>query len=904
MQVALKAGTNQFHGTLYEFNRDDRFAAENYFLNFQLPAGATRQKKPVLRRNQFGAFASGPIIKDRTFWSFNYEGRRQTQEVVTEDFWYPQAFRDGDFSALLTPLIRNGVPVRAPIIIHDPVTGEPFRDASGRITNIIPANRINKNAQNFVNKFLPLPDLQPADILDINVRRSVPDKITGNQYFVRIDHNFGPNNKIFGRYATDRSRQDNFFINPNFPRYTTSTAHNVAFQYIRIFGQRTLNEFRYGLNKADDTFFNPRTNTDFDLDTLGIGQFRVATDGNRKFSKREAGIPPQGLNGIPGDRDGGNGEDQNTVHQFTDNFSFGRGNHNFKAGVEYRRVLLDRAAANLARGTMGCCLGGYSLAGWLMGYPTSSTTAEGLPFTAPRQNRYSAYFLTDWKATRKLTMNIGLRWDYFGLVTDSDGGFRSLRLDILTRASDGRMLPTLIPVPDTPNDALYDKDNRYFMPRVGLAYRLTDKWIIRSGAGWFANAQQLNNFTILNLQPPRSGTLSFNNITDLAQTISYSYGGQTFQIPTRRLRPGTDIVTLDNAFPGSSAAPARTNLITMIPDNKASNHVQWSLDVQRALPWNTSLTVGYVGSKTSHLDNSNGGFNNPDPSPNTDINIRRPYQAYVSQGQGDQARGLGTIRYLDSHADSNYHGLQVSLDKRYSNGLILGLAYTYSKAIGEGYGRNENAGDLNNTYQDPRNRRADRTRLGFDVTHNAAIHYIYEMPFLNRFKGVAGAFLAGWQINGVLTLRTGFPFNPGNGGNLNTGGNVYPDRIADGRRGDDATRELWFDTKAFRRVDCNIGRPELCHYGNSGQGILVSPGAKVVDMSVYKNWRFSLFSESFRLQFRAEFFNALNTPQFGRPNLIGFSSASSIIPDGPRDGEIRGLRLPMRVIQFGLKLYF
>lgn len=122
--------------------------------------------------------------------------------------------------------------------------------------------------------------------------------------------------------------------------------------------------------------------------------------------------------------------------------------------------------------------------------------------------------------------------------------------------------------------------------------------------------------------------------------------------------------------------------------------------------------------------------------------------------------------------------------------------------------------------------------------------------------------------------------------------------------GGDASRELWFDPKAFRRVDCNIGRPELGHYGNSGQGILVSPGAKVVDMSVYKNRRFSLFSESFRLQFRAEVFNAFNTPQFGRPNQISFSSAASIIPDGPRDGEIRSLRLPMRVVQFGLKLYF
>jgi hypothetical protein len=651
VQVALKSGTNKIRGTVYEFNRDSKLAARDYFL-------APGAKKNVIRRNQFGAFVSGPVFKDKTFWSFNYEGRRETQEFVRTGFWFPQAFRNGDFSALLRPpLNASGAPVRAPIIIFDPLTGEPFRDSTGTITNIIPADRINKNAQNFINTYQPVPPSVGADVLANNITTTVPDTIHANQYFWRIDHQFGAQDKVFVRYAGDRSDRNQQDLNPNFPVLTKSVADNWAGQYVHIFGPRTLNEFRYGLNKANDDFLNPRSNTDFDLDSLGIGQFRVAVDGNRKLRPREAGIPNVVING---DRDLGNGFDFNAVHQFTDNFSFGRGNHNFKTGLEYRYNKLDRAAANLTRGSMTCCEGGYLLAGWLLGFPSSTTTGEGMPFTAPRQSRYSAYFLDDWKINRKLTMNIGLRWDYFGLPVDSDGGWRALRLDILSTASDGRQLPTLIPTPGTKNFAFYEKDNRYFMPRLGLAYRVTDKWVVRSGFGWFANAQQLNNFTILNLLPPRSGTFGFNQVTDIAQTIQYQYAGQNYAIQTRRFRSGSQVLSLDNAFPGQGTAAARTNLTLMPPDNKSTNHVQWSLDLQRELPWHTSLTVGYVGSKTSNLDNSITNFNNPDPSPNTDLNSLRPYQAFVSQGEGNQPRGLGNIRYLDSYANGSYHGLQVS----------------------------------------------------------------------------------------------------------------------------------------------------------------------------------------------------------------------------------------------------
>ncbi len=905
VQIALKSGTNDFHGTFFDFARNNVLDARDYFLNFEIPAGNPLRDKNALRRHQFGAWLAGPVKlpgyngKDRTFWSFNYEGVRQTVESVSQAFWFPEEFRRGDFSSLLTPLIRDGRPVRAPIIIHDPVTGEPFRGADGRINNIIPASRINRNAQNFINTYLPLPQFQPEDNLDVNVIKSVPSILDQNQYFARIDHNFRSTDRVFVRYAGQRTSFDNKNINPNFGTTYSLRPNNIASQYLHLFRPTLINEFRFGYNRVDHDQSNPRTNTNFDVDTLGIGQFRVAVDNNRKFRPLEAAIPPTGILG----GDSGARIDFNDTYQISDNFSIMKSNHTIKVGMEYRRLTIERAAANVPYGNLTCCPGGYALAGWLMGFPNGSSTAEGLLLQKPRQHRWSAYVLDEWKATRRLSLNIGLRWDYFGLATDIYRTWRSLRLDILSTASNGQQLPTVVPEPGQ-NYRFYDPEKRFFMPRIGLAFRATDKWVIRSGVGWYANAQQLNNFSILNLQPPLSGTFGFLQVTDVAQVINYPYAGQNYSLQTRRFRPGSTVLTLDNPFPGQGTAAARTNVLLMVPDNKASNYIQWSFDIQRQLPWGSILTVGYVGSKTSHLDNTVPNFNSPDPSPDTDINRRRPYQAYVSAGEGNTARLLNNIRYLDSYANASYHALQVSAQKRYSHGITLGLAYTYGKALGEGYGRNDPGGDVQTTYQNPRDRRTDRGRYGFDLTHNLLVNFVYDLPFFKDSSGIAKAVLGGWQASGIITINSGLPFAVA-GGNLNTGSSTRPDRVADGRLGDAATRKLWYDPTAFRRTDCNIpSQPQLCHYGNAGNGILVSPGARNTDLSIGKNWKFPQLGEQGRIQFRGEAFNAFNTPQFGTPNGLSYAGLDSLVPDGPRVGEIRSLRNNMRIFQIGLKVYF
>jgi hypothetical protein len=905
VQVSFKAGTNAFRGTVYEFLRNEKLDAENYFLNFGVAPQSPRKPKNALRRNQFGAYLGGPVVlpglyngKNRTFWSFSYEGWRQNVENVTQGFFYPQAFRNGDFSALLTPPIVNGKPLRAPVVIYDPMTGEPFRDGSGRITNVIPASRINKNAQAFVNTYQPLPTQTPEDPLANNITRGVPDVMRTNGYVFRIDHNFGPNDRIYFRYLTDRGYRNTQSLNPNFENFRVMNPTNLVTQWIHVFNPRLLNELRVGNNYQSDALYNPRSNTNFDLDSLGIGKFRIIQQGNRTLTPQEAGIP---ITFIGGDTDTSvPSKSTNNNYQFYDSLVLFRGSHNFKTGFAFNRPASHWGSSNNPRGSITASEGGYGLAGWLLGYPSTTMSAEGDPYSESHQNLWSAYFLDDWRASGKLTLNMGLRWDFFQVPRDRIGSWRNLRLDILSTGADGKQYPTMIPPVDQGQSApLYDNlGPGYFMPRVGLAYQVAPKWVVRSGFGWFVHPGHIGSPGLLNRNPPGGGTFSFSQVTTTGQVIPYSYGGQSYNITTRKYAPGSPVLTLDNAFPDSvNLTSQRANVILIPPDNKYANDVQWSLDIQRALPWNTYLTVAYVGSKSSNVDNSVTNFNSPDPSSNTDINAGRPYQGYVSQGESNAVHPLGTIRYMDAYSNGSYHGLQVSGQKRYSRGLTMGLSYVYSKALGEGYERN---GGI--AFQNPRDRRADRQRYSFDVTHNAVINYVYEMPFLNRFKGVAGAFLRGWQTNGVITLRSGFPFGV-SGGTLNTGSASRPDRIADGRISN-PTRQLWFDPTAFRRTDCNIGRPDLCHYGDAGPNILVSPGGHTADLSLMKNWQIRALGESGRMQFRAEAFNAFNTPQFGQPNGIGFSSSASIVPDAPQQGEITTLRTPMRIIQLGLKLYF
>ncbi|MBI3697681.1 MAG: TonB-dependent receptor [Acidobacteria bacterium] len=800
---------------------------------------------------------------------------------------------------------------RQPILIYDPLNnGTPFTN------NIVPQSRIHPGAVNVIKQFLPPAEFIQTDPLDFTVRKGINQPISANQYFGRVDHYISDKNRLFGRIAIDWSRTDNNYINPNFPVFTPSHVANLATQYVHTFNQNTVNELRFGFNVSNDTLISlHNTGGGFDIDSLGIGQFRQPNDGNRKLTPREQGVPILGF--TIGERINGNGLDRMVTYQGGDHLSLIRGKHNLKMGGEIYRVSMERAGANLAQGqfNFGGNETGYNFASFLMGLPSTTLTPEGEPATFPRSTRWGAYINDDWKFSSKLTLNLGFRFDFDGVPVDRQGLWRTLDFvgegaDVGRgggyKTPDGRTINTIFPASVDAKGAvkLFKQDVKFFMPRIGIAYRPADKWVVRIGGGWFDNLNHMNTWTILNLMPPKSGSLQYDSVTDAATPVSVvAVDGNTYSVATRRYRAGVPVLTFNDPFltqSGVAAASRPVNVLHIKPDTKDGDVWKWSLDIQRELPLNTALTVGYVGTKGTHTGNSIGNWNDALPSSDNNVQPRRPYQQFydpAAPALGIQTQG--TIRYLDSYGNSFYQGLQVKVDKRFARGIGFGLAYTFSKGMGDG----ENGGNEGAAFQDARNnRRASRGRFRFDQTHNMVAHFVWELPGKNLHGPIKYA-LGGWQSNGVISVRTGFPFTVGEGaGDLNVGsGPARPDRIADGRR-DNPTRDLWFNPQAFQRATCNIPtRPDLCHYGNSGVNIISGPGQRNFDLSMFKNFD---IKERFKVQFRSEFFNAFNTPFFGDPNGIGFSSINSITPDGTRMGEVRGLRNPMRIIQFGLKFFF
>ena len=895
--IVTKSGTNDFHGTAFEFLRNDALDAENYFTNYFNSPGAARRKKDGLRQNQYGGVFSGPVWipkvykgKDKTFFMFDYEAKLRRQPGQTGTANFPtDAFRNGDLSALLNRRDNNGNPLPS-IQIVDPLTGTPFAG------NIIPATRISPTAKALM-AFYPEPQrINPDPLTGFNYVGAGSVKLDDDQRYVRVDHSFSEKDKIFGRYAFEDVTYSTLPAdNPNFTYFVAGRNQNVAGQWLHIFNHDIINEFRYGYMRSVDNTLNPRSNTNFNLDSLGLTGFRLISDNNRPFTTREAGLPNFSISSFAGlgDRDGGNGFDFNQVHQFNDNVTITRGSHNFKMGYDFRRVMLFRGAANVARGDMNFddSIAKSGFAAFLLGYPSGTDTPEGLPLTDSRQNRMGAYFQDDWKAGRKLTINLGLRWEYNSSAVDITGLWRSLSFKDAVNG-----IPLLEPAIRTPA-SFYDPEKKLFMPRIGIAYRATEKWVIRSGFGIYYNVHQLNNYTILNLNPPLSGSSAF------AQTATNGMLSNT-----------TNPLTYANPF-GAVDNTRATNANALNPDNFEPRTTQWSFDIQRQLPSNVVLTVGYVGSKGSHIDNT-VELNNPDPALSSagDPQLRRPWQ-YLIDGPGGPQRPLTRIRWLDSGANSWYHGLQVNAEKRFARGLQLGVAYTYSKAEGEGYGRNEGFGGIGNTYQDPRNRAAEKARYPFDVTHNLVMNFLYELP--GPKHGVQQAILGGWQTNGIWTLRTGFPFTVSQGNTLNTFNSAArPDVIADPHVSN-PTISQWFNPNAFQTVTCQLDYlANRCHYGNLGQGTLEGPAFHNLDFSFFKNFR---INERAKVQFRSEFFNIFNTPNFGLPNSglnatpayqpvrdaggnLGANPAQPKSLTGP--GAITSLTAPMRVIQFGLKFSF
>lgn len=795
VNMQLRSGTNQFHGTVFEFFRNDALDARNFFRPQPFA-------KDVLRRNQFGAVVSGPIVKDKTFFMADYEAVRSSRESAGTNIVLTPEQRRGDFSAQLAQA--------TPIVVRDPLNGnQPFAN------NIIPTNRLNPVSVNLINTYMPLPNTPGVT----NYSGVSSGKLEMDMGIVRIDEYLSEKDLLFGHYVYSRRDFPNVDLNPNFYYNSTFPNSSLAIQHVHTFSPTFLNEARFGWMKGNVSKLSPRTNTAFTIESLGIMGLKVGGPNGRPLRADEQGFPVIGVDGFLGMGDSGASSnlDNSRTYQFVDNVSLIRGNHAFKFGGDVRR-LFDEATTNnwpFSNINFTNDIAGYAPAAFMLGFPRTTLSPEGVPISAIRQWRVGLYFQDDWKATRNLTLNLGLRWDFPGQPVDTNGVSRTLRFDLGTPGH-----PVLWPNPGEIVD-FYHGEYTDFGPRIGFAYRLPKRSVIRGGYGIFYSISQFDNMNILQLNPPNGGSVTVINPS---------------------INP---IATIQNPVP-AELYPANPffNVVTTPVDRKRRNAYVQNFNVQLSheLTQSDVLEVGWVASKGTRVDTSLQNFNQPEPGPG-DIQSRRPFPDYAR------------IRMIAPDTNTIYHSLQTRYEHRFSKGLSASVAYTWSHLIDDA-GQTINAGGC--ICQNPRNRgSAERASSVLDQRHRMVAAYMWEIPYAKEQKGFTGFVAGGWSLGGIITLASGFPVNVVQSGDTWNADALWPRPNSVSGQSvsvDNQTPDMWFNTAAFSRS---------MTYGTSPRNPIVGPGTHQFDLSASKSFR--TFGENQKLLFRAEMFNAFNTPQFANP---------------------------------------
>ncbi|MBI1357844.1 MAG: hypothetical protein GC160_26200 [Acidobacteria bacterium] len=803
--ATIRPGTNEFHGTLFHFLRNQVFDAKNFF------ESPTADKKP-LRRNTFGGVISGPIIPNRTFFTFNaelYRERRSTQTFAV----YPSAsMRTG---TLTEQYFQRADGSLLPIL--DLQSGSPFPN------NQIPSSRIAPQATALM-KFYPSPNIAQSSFDGTqNYTGATRNADNDDQYFVRIDHNFTEKDRLFGRYGIQTVNLPVFPINPNpfFVQRRPRRQQNATLTYTRILKPTMLNDLRVSFNRDVFKAVDDVSGTDFNiLRDLGIpGQ----TD-----NPIDTGLPSISITGVASL---GN-TDINTIwdesRQIADTFTWTKGSHTIKLGSEYTRLRVDRRTVSFVKGAFNFTgihsgniagvtateRGRLAWADFLLDEPqqvrlgfTPNLPPGADPGTYPRMRfwRFHNFINDDWKLSSKLTMNIGLRYEYNSSIVDSGGQSRNFDFE----------KQDLYPAPLTPGP-LNNPSRKLFAPRIGLAWRPFggSSTVVRAGYGLFYNVNMMNMFMpALAANPPNN--LNINELNSAGNVRIH-------------------MANADQA----SALSINSEINSADTARGVSDVHQWNLNVQRALPGSLTMELAYVGSKSAHFD-----------SPRT-------VNPYV---QGTTTRvypDWGPIENISLDTAGTYHGLLAKLERRMSNGMTFLQTYTWSKTM---FGSFACCGAQR--HNDPYNWSLEKGLAETDQRHRATTAFLWELPFLKGHDTWKKKLLGGWQVNGSLTLETGLPMHPTQSLKPIDDGcprcTHRPDRIADGRL-DSSQRTLqeFFDTSAFATA--------RGHYGNAGRNILWAPGLVSFDFAVFKNFH---ISEQKNVQLRWENYNFTNTPPFNPPTL-------------------------------------
>ena len=821
VNVTLKSGTNELHGNVFEFLRNSRMDATPYFQ----PAGGG---KPLFIQNQFGATLGGAVVRGRTFFFGSWQSTREVNSA-------PQ------IASVPTAPMRNGVFSGR---VNDPATRVAFPN------NTIPPGQWDPVAANLLPLY-PLPNL-PGNVR--NFFYNPRERVSNDGGSVRMDHRLTTRDSMFARFseALGENHLPTTLPDPaNQQNFTDLIARSAALSETHVFAPDKVNEIRLGFsfNRLNQDILGPRLFAQYGirgaLDTpkiKGLPQFTIT--GLSTLGTTGPGISPIPATGansgnFPSDKSG-------KIWQLVDHFSWVRRRHTMKFGADLQRVTMFIYATNSARPnlTFNGTYTGSAFGDFLTGYINTTATSQQQVDTI-QQRVYSGYVQDDWKVSRVLTLNLGLRYELpkpFVEEFDRQANFvmdlSACPLQLVTVAERGRCgLPR----------ALVFSDRNNFAPRLGFAWQPANKTVLRSGFGIFHGRDE--DVGIIRRLP--------NNPPFIT---SATFAGDQSN-PAFLLRNGFPANAL-----GNGSIPDVINFPVHFP---VSYVTQWNLNLERELIGSFLAQIGYTGSGAHKLP---GLVNVNQPLPGTgSVNARRPYQGY------------GTILSYNPFINSTYHALVAKLERRFAGSATLLAAYTYGHSIDGG----PNSNDANDPGpQDARNWSAQKGSSNFDIRQRLALSGLYRIPF-GKKGGVPAALIRNWQLSGIFATQTGQPFTATLSTDPSgTSTTAHPNRLRDGSLpSGQRTLSRWFDISAFAAPAC------VC-FGNSGRNILRGPGSTNLDAGLSRDFR---LQERIRLQFRAEAFNLFNHPNFGLPGMAVGS---------PTAGIIGSVLNPERQIQLAAKVRF
>jgi outer membrane receptor protein involved in Fe transport len=848
VNVTTKSGTNDFHGTVFEFLRNEKLDAKNFF-------DPPSRPKPPFKRNQYGLALGGPIFvpkvldgRNRFFFFGDYEGTRVRESTTTTSTIATVGMRRGDFSDLLRQ--RN----RA---ITDPTTSSPFPG------NIIPASRIDPVASTLIQLY---PQPQNADVAN-NFLYNAPRVQDVDRWDVRIDANVTSNDNVFWRLSKhDLNNPVALTLPP--PAYGggafdfITEGYNTGTTWNHIWSPNLIQSIRGAWNFALFKRDNPaQTNGEFLNRKYGIRGGNSDIPGG--FSVMAiSGYRSLGIGSFnPVDRDSQN-------RQLSGDLTWTRGRHTLKGGVS---ILASQNNIYNIRTEIG----DYNF--------NARYTTDGMAdFLLGMVNQYNwntpiqvdlrswnlgFYVQDDYKITPRLTLNLGLRYEV--VLPFVDKRDRMGIFDTYTNPASPRLIYAGAEGKDRYNRAMFATDTNNWMPRVGFAYKLTNRTALRGGYGiFYTYLEPFGDAEYLIGNPPNAFGVS------LASSAT---------VPAVWLK--------DGPAPGALTLARASGLQFVSYERRADLGYaqQWNLNIQREFGRDWMLETGYSGARGVHLlmryeDN----FSPPGPG---NINNKRPYTRAEIPGTGIVSSPLGPIQGYKNNANSSYHALVTRVEKRFSQGFTLLTAYNWSKTIGDTCGNAASGNTTGCGYQDTRNLRLERSVDNQDIPHRFVLSGIYDLP-IGRGRAIGGgmnrvahAVAGGWAIGSIVTWASGRPYSltvNGNPANTGTIGIVNRPNLVGNPNPTTRTLRQDFNTAAFRANNAFA-------IGNLGRNTMRQRSFFVWDFSALKDFQ---LQERLALQFRFEAFQFTNTPRFEQAgNVVGTNNFGQIsAADTPRN------------LQFGLKL--